>query len=211
MRPIPILMVCALVLSLSSFAFAEYYVVKGDLGSFRIVDRKPMDSGAIVQGPFASRHEAEQVIYVGGPIKEGFLERETHVFLGPSAEQFWVVRGDLGSFRIVDSMPSDPGAIVQGPFANRIDAYAVVTAGAAIPGAPFARERAVTATTPVRGQFYVVRGDAGSFSVVDRQPSDPGVIVQGPFATRGQAYQVISGGGPLWNVPAAAGSGQMEQ
>jgi len=137
MRPIRILMACAVVLALSSVAFAgDYYVVRGDLGSFRIVDHKPFDSGAIVQGPFATRDEAYQVVIAGNPIPEGFLGGSGTMAAEPSRHAFWVVRGDLGSFRIVDRKPSDTAAIVQGPFATREQAYGVITARGPFPPIP---------------------------------------------------------------------------
>lgn len=125
------------------------------------------------------------------------------------AADYWVVRGVGGQFMVVDSRPTDPGVIVQGPFASRSAAERVAVAGVFVPGAAPGPAPTSEAERTAPARYWVVRGDLGSFRIVNSQPTDPGVIVQGPFASKEEAYNVIYVGGPYPAAPATAGPGSM--
>jgi len=63
-------------------------------------------------------------------------------------------------------------------------------------------------------EYWVIRGIGARhghlfFRIVETKPTDPGVIVQGPFPSREEAYKVITTLGPLPDNPdIPAGAGQ---
>jgi len=69
-------------------------------------------------------------------------------------------------------------------------------------------------TMAFAAEYWVIRGIGARhghlyFRIVEQKPTDPGVIVQGPFATKEEAYKVITTLGPLPDNPdIPAGAGQ---
>jgi hypothetical protein len=94
------------------------------------------------------------------------------------AVEYWVVREKSGKCVVVKIKPTDASLIFKGPFHNRKEAKVVVKECA-----PRGRAAAV--------EYWVIREPSGVLVIVQEKPSDPAVIVKGPFRERKQAEVVI--------------------
>ena len=92
------------------------------------------------------------------------------------AAEFWVIR-EKGRCVIVKKKPVDASIIFKGPFSVRKEAEVVV--------------KECTPAAGVTVEYWVVREPSGALIVVDKRPSDPAVIVKGPFRDRKKAEVVI--------------------
>jgi hypothetical protein len=114
MKTARIVLMCSVLLSLCSAAFAaEYWVIRGKSGRCDIVKKEPADRSLIFKGPFDARKKAEVAL------KE--CRRRA-----AAAVQYWVVRRPSGVLVIVDRKPSDTAVIVKGPFRERKQAEVVI-------------------------------------------------------------------------------------
>jgi hypothetical protein len=94
------------------------------------------------------------------------------------AVEYWVVREKSGKCIVVKIKPTDASKIFKGPFHNRKEAVVVVKECAS-------RGRAAVV------EYWVIREPSGVLIIVQEKPSDPAVIVKGPFRERKQAEVVI--------------------
>jgi hypothetical protein len=94
------------------------------------------------------------------------------------AVEYWVVREKSGKCVVVKIKPADASLIFKGPFDNRKEAKVVLKECA-----PRGRVAVVA--------YWVIREPSGKLVIVQEKPSDPAVIVKGPFRERKQAEVVI--------------------
>lgn len=92
------------------------------------------------------------------------------------AAEFWVIR-EKGRCVVVKKKPADASIIFKGPFSVRKEAEVVV--------------KECTPATGTVVEYWVIREPSGALIIVDKRPSDPAVIVKGPFRERKQAEVVI--------------------
>ncbi len=92
------------------------------------------------------------------------------------AAEFWVIR-EKGRCVIVKKKPVDASIVFKGPFSVRKEAEVVV--------------KECTPAAGVTVEYWVVREPSGALIIVDKKPSDPAVIVKGPFRDRKKAEVVI--------------------
>jgi hypothetical protein len=94
------------------------------------------------------------------------------------AVEYWVVREKSGKCVIVKIKPTDASLIFKGPFHNRKEAKVVV-------------KECAPRGTAASVEYWVIREPSGVLVIVQEKPSDPAVIVKGPFRERKQAEVVI--------------------
>jgi hypothetical protein len=115
MKTARIVLMCSVLLSLCSAAFAaEFWVIRGKSGRCDIVKKEPADRSLIFKGPFDVRRKAEVAL------------KECRRRAGGAIE-YWVVRRPSGALVIVDRMPSNTAVIVKGPFRERKKAEVVIS------------------------------------------------------------------------------------
>ncbi len=115
MKTARIVLMCSVLLSLCSAAFAaEYWVIRGKSGRCDIVKKEPADRSLIFKGPFDARKKAEIAL------------KEWRRRAGGAIE-YWVVRRPSGALVIVDRKPSNTAVIVKGPFRERKKAEVVIS------------------------------------------------------------------------------------
>jgi hypothetical protein len=115
MKTARIVLMCSVLLSLCSTAFAaEYWVIREKSGKCDIVKRRPADSSLIFKGPFDARKKAEVAL------------KECRRRVGAAVE-YWVVLRPSGALVIVDRKPSDTAVIVKGPFRERKKAEVLIS------------------------------------------------------------------------------------
>ncbi len=157
-----IVLAVLLVFALCSATFAaEYWVIKGKGNKLTIVKQKPADASVIVKGPFTERKEAEVIITQSGP----------------AVVEYWVIRERPGKCVIVERKPTDASIIFKGPFRARKEARVYI--------------KECRGSRAAVVEYWVIREPSGVLVIVEERPSDPAVIVKGPFRDRKKAEVIV--------------------